>query len=83
MRVRLLLRFFRRLRRRRPRADALDERACYERLHPTNGADVHVKGRVEVAKVDLRRPRLLPHLSGEYLRRCFEERLEERHSARV
>jgi hypothetical protein len=61
----------------------LDERACYARLHETSGSDVHVKGRVEVAKRELRRPRLLPRLSGEYLRRCFEQRLDSRESAHV
>lgn len=69
--------------RRRPRVDELDERACYARLHETSGSDVQVKGRLEVAKHPVRRPRLLPRLSGEYLRRCFEQRLDARESAHV
>jgi hypothetical protein len=81
--VRLLARFFHRFRRRRARVTELDERACYERLHATNGTEVHVKGRVEVAKGEVRRPRLLPRLSGEYLRKCFEQRLDSRESAHV
>jgi hypothetical protein len=80
--VRLFARLFR-LFRRPPRVVELDERACYARLHETSGADVHVRGRVEVAKRELRRPRLLPRLSGEYLRRCFEQRLDARESAHV
>jgi hypothetical protein len=78
--VRFLLRLLRPFRR-RPRVAALDERACYERLHATDGVDVHVKGRVEVARPQVRKPRLLPHLSGEHLRKCFERRLDDRHSA--
>ncbi len=81
--MRLLARLFGRFRRRRPRIAELDERACYERLHATNGTEVHVKGRVEVARVEVRRPRLLPHLSGEHLRKCFEQRLDGRESAHV
>ena len=81
--MRLLARLFGRFRRRRPRIAELDERACYERLHATNGTEVHVKGRVEVARGEVRRPRLLPHLSGEYLRKCFEQRLASRKSAHV
>jgi hypothetical protein len=77
--LRRLLRLFRRP----PRVTELDERACYERLHATNGVDVHVKGRIEVAKQEVRHPRLLPRLSGEYLRTCFEKRLDARESAHV
>ena len=80
--MRLFTRLFR-LFRRRPRVAELDERACYARLHETSGIDVHVKGRVEVAREPVQRPRLLPRLSGEYLRRCFEQRLDGRESAHV
>jgi hypothetical protein len=58
--------------RRKPQPEVLDERHAYERCHGQRVGDVHViAARAPV-------PRLLPHLAGDHLRRCFEERLEKR-----
>jgi hypothetical protein len=69
--VRLLTRLLG-LFRRKPQPEVLDERHAYERCHGQRVGDVHVVA----ARVEM--PRLLPHLAGDYLRRCFEERLERR-----
>jgi hypothetical protein len=72
-----LLRWLRFWRRRRP--DPLDETAAYARLHGGPRGEVRVlAGRVQV-RPQPRRPRLLPKLTGDHLRRCFEERLISRH----
>jgi hypothetical protein len=74
-----LLRWLRFWRRRRP--DPLDETAAYARLHGGPRGEVRVlAGRVQVRRPQPRRPRLLPKLTGDHLRRCFEERLTSRHS---
>jgi hypothetical protein len=70
----VLARLFGRLRR-RPQPPVLDERSAYERCHGDRAADV----RVVPAPPPM--PRVLPRLPGDYLRRCFEERLESRRTA--
>jgi hypothetical protein len=68
--------------RRRRRPTPLDETAAYARLHGDPRGDVHVVvGRVEVRRPRPRKPRLLPKLTGDHLRRCFEDRLTSRHSS--
>jgi hypothetical protein len=69
--VRLLARFLQWLRR-KPDQEVFDEDDAYERCHGQRVGDV----RVVAAPAPV--PRLLPHLAGDYLRRCFEERLERR-----
>ena len=69
--MRLLARLFQWLRR-KPPPEVLDERLAYERCHGERPGDVHV------VVAPLPTPRLLPRLPGDYLRRCFEERLEQR-----
>ena len=67
----------------RRRDEALGEAECYARLHGERDAEVRALGRVEVARIEPRPPRLLPRISGEYLRRCFEKRLDSRETASV
>ena len=67
----LLARFFAWLRR-APPEPVYDERAAYERSYGERVADVVVTPK------PLPKPRVLPKLRGDYLRRCFEERLESR-----
>ena len=67
----LLARFFAWLRR-TPPAPVYDERTAYERSYGERVADVVVTPK------PLPKPRVLPKLRGDYLRRCFEERLESR-----
>ena len=67
----LLARFFGWLRR-RPQQQVLGERDAYERCHGERGAEVRVMPKPPA------KPRVLPRLPGDYLRRCFEERLEGR-----
>ncbi|HYX89427.1 MAG TPA: hypothetical protein VE753_08670 [Gaiellaceae bacterium] len=75
-----LLRWLMFWRRRRP--PPLDETAAYERLHGGPRGDVRVvAGRVQVRRSRPRKPRLLPKLTGDHLRRCFEDRLSSRRSA--
>jgi hypothetical protein len=76
-----LLRWLRlRLRRRPP--TPFDETAAYERCHGGARGDVRLLGGpVQVKRPQPRKPRLLPRLTGDYLRRCFEERLKSRQSA--
>jgi hypothetical protein len=64
--------FFRRRRRRRSQERPIDEGEAYARLHGDRSADVRV------VKVEPRRPRYPPRVSGEDLRRSFEARLDER-----
>lgn len=61
--------------RRKPQQPVLGERDAYERCHGTR------VGEVRVFPVPVPKPRLLPHLSGDHLRRCFQERLERRRAA--
>jgi hypothetical protein len=76
------MRLLRWLRFRRRRPIPLDETAAYERCHGGPRGDVHVlAGRVQVRRPQPRKPRLLPRLSGDHLRTCFEERLKSRQSA--
>ena len=63
--------------RRTPPAPVYDEELAYERLHGGRVADVVVTPKPPPA------PRVLPKLAGDYLRRCFEERLERRHAAHL
>ena len=60
--------------RRKPQPEVLDERHAYERCHGQRVGDVRVMAKPLPVPV----PRLLPRLPGDYLRRCFEERLERR-----
>jgi hypothetical protein len=61
--------------RRTPADPVYDERTAYERSYGERGADVVVTPKPPPA------PRVLPKLAGDYLRRCFEERLERRDAA--
>jgi hypothetical protein len=70
--VRLLRWLFRR---RREPTPLLGESECYSRCHGERSGEVHV------VVATLERPRLLPRLSGDYLRRCFEKRLDSRRAA--
>jgi hypothetical protein len=74
--VRLLARLFGWLRR-RPQQEVLGEDDAYERCH--GGTRVEVR----VLPKELPKPRVLPRLAGDYLRRCFEERLEGRRAPRA
>jgi hypothetical protein len=60
--------------RRTPQQSILTEREAYERCHGDRLGDIHVTLK------PLPKPRVLPRLGGDYLRRCFEERLEARHA---
>jgi hypothetical protein len=67
---------------RQRRPDPLDETAAYARLHGGLRGDVRiVTGRVQVRRLQPRKPRLLPKLTGDHLRRCFEDRLTARRAA--
>jgi hypothetical protein len=57
---------------RRERLPVLSEADSYAHCHPRPTLDVRVVPRAK------RNPRVLPHLSGDYLRSCFEERLARR-----
>jgi hypothetical protein len=70
----LLARLFEWLRR-KPQQHVYDERDAYERCHGARVTDIVVMPKPPP------RPRVLPKLRGDYLRRCFEERLERRHAA--
>jgi hypothetical protein len=61
--------------RRKPQQPVLDEHQAYERCHG------QWLGEIEVIPAPARTPRVLPRLGGDYLRRCFEERLEGRRTA--
>lgn len=61
---------------RKQRLSVLSEAESYARCHPHHTLDVRV-----VARAPKRNPRILPHLSGDYLRHCFEERLARRRHA--
>jgi hypothetical protein len=61
--------------RRRPQQVVLGERDAYARCHGERVADVVVMPKPAP------KPRVLPKLAGDYLRRCFEERLDARRTA--
>jgi hypothetical protein len=63
--------------RRKPQQPVLDEREAYERCHGSRLAEIHVMP----APRPMLKPRVLPRLGGDYVRRCFEERLESRRTA--
>ena len=67
----LLARLFAWLRR-TPQQPVLDERGAYERCHGDRSVELRVDAKPPP------RPRVLPHLAGDYRRRCIEERLESR-----
>jgi hypothetical protein len=69
--VSLLARFVSWLRR-TPPPPVYDERTAYERSYGERVTDVVVTPKPPQG------PRVLPKLRGDYLRRCFEERLESR-----
>jgi hypothetical protein len=69
--VALLARLFGWLRR-RPQQPVLGERDAYERCHGRRVTEIVVTPKPPP------RPRVLPKLRGDHLRRCFEERLERR-----
>jgi hypothetical protein len=72
----LFARFWRWLRR-RPEPPVFDEAKAYERCHGQRATDLIVRPKPP------RAPRLLPKLRGDYLQRCFEERLEKRRVAHL
>jgi hypothetical protein len=59
--------------RRKPQQPVYDEREAYERSYGERSTEIVVTPKPPP------RPRVLPKLAGDYLRRCFEERLEGRH----
>jgi hypothetical protein len=63
--------------RRKPTLTVFAEDDAYTRLHGTRS------GEVSVTPVPPPAPRTLPRFPGDYLRRCFEERLERRGAARL
>ena len=63
--------------RRKPTQPVNDERHAYEALHGERVTEIVVTPKPPPA------PRVLPQLRGDYLRRCFEERLERRHAAHL
>ncbi|HUK94145.1 MAG TPA: hypothetical protein VLU96_03725 [Gaiellaceae bacterium] len=58
-----------------PPEPVLGEHDAYERCHGDRVGDVRVM------PVPPSQPRLLPRLSGDHLRRCFQERLDGRRAA--
>jgi hypothetical protein len=60
--------------RRKPPQPVYDEREAYERFYGERVAEIVVTPKPPPT------PRVLPKLRGDYLRRCFEERLERRHA---
>ena len=63
--------------RRKPPQPVYDEREAYERFYGERAAEIVVTPKPPPT------PRVLPKLRGDYLRRCFEERLERRNAARL
>ena len=61
--------------RRTPQQPVLGERDAYERCHGERVAEIRV------VPVPPPTPRVLPRLGGDYLRSCFEKRLESRRTA--
>ena len=66
------MRLLPRSRRRRERLRSLGEAECYHRLHGERDNDVRI------LKLEPRRPRFQLRVTGEDLRRRFEERLDRR-----
>jgi hypothetical protein len=62
--------------RRKPQQPVLDEHEAYERCHGERRREI------QVMPAPRPMPRMLPRLGGDYLRRCFEERLEARQAGR-
>ena len=60
---------------RKPPQEVYDEKHAYERCHGGRLSEIVVTPKPPPT------PRVLPKLRGDYLRRCFEERLERRHTA--
>ena len=60
--------------RRTPSEPVYDERAAYERSYGQRATEIVVSPKPAP------KPRVLPKLRGDYLQRCFEERLERRHT---
>src|SRR5262245_45715342 len=58
--------------RRKPPQAIYDEKHAYERCHGARVSEIVVTPKPPAT------PRVLPKLRGDYLRRCFEERLEAR-----
>ena len=58
--------------RRRPQQPVYDEHDAYDRFYGERTTEIVVTPKPPPA------PRVLPKLAGDYLRRCFEERLEGR-----
>ena len=71
-----LARFFGWLRR-RPQHPVYDEHDAYDRFYGERTTEIVVTPKPPPA------PRVLPKLRGDYLRRCFEERLERRRAAHL
>jgi hypothetical protein len=67
------MRFWRR--KRESRLRSLNEAECYGRSYGDRSADV------KTVKLEPRRPRYEPRVSGEELRRRFQERLEAREAS--
>lgn len=63
--------------RRKPPQPVYDEREAYDRFYGERTTEIVVTPKPPPL------PRVLPKLRGDYLRRCFEERLERRHSAHL
>ena len=61
--------------RRKPPQPVYDERDAYARCHGQRVSEIVVTPKPPP------KPRVLPKLRGDYLRRCFEERLERRPAA--
>jgi hypothetical protein len=63
--------------RRKPQQPVLNECEAYQRCHGERRAEI------QVMPAPAPMPRVLPRLGGDYLRRCFEERLEGRRTAHL
>ena len=63
--------------RRKPSQPVYDEHDAYERCHGERVTEIVVTPKPPIG------PRVLPKLRGDYLRRCFEERLERRRAAHL
>jgi hypothetical protein len=63
--------------RRRPQQPVYDEQDAYDRFYGERTTEIVVTPK------PMPGPRVLPKLRGDYLRRCFEERLERRRAAHL
>ena len=61
----------------KPPQPVYDEHDAYDRFYGERTSEIVVTRKPPPG------PRVLPKLRGDYLRRCFEERLERRHSAHL